>query len=116
MQALRVGILGATGMVGQQFVKQLHDHPWFRVVRLAASPRSAGQPYERAVEGRWTQPGAVPAGLAAAPVEEVGPPERWAEEVDLVFAALAMDKERIAALEEAYARAEIPVVSANSAR
>ncbi|NKB68506.1 MAG: aspartate-semialdehyde dehydrogenase [Candidatus Latescibacteria bacterium] len=115
MRPLRVGILGATGMVGQQFMAILHDHPWFRLTRLAASRRSAGQTYAKAVAGRWTQAIPVPAAVADMAVEEVGPPAGWEGEVDLVFAALAMDKERTGALEEAYARREIPVVSANSA-
>ena len=52
-QKLKVGILGATGMVGQRFISLLENHPWFEVVTVAASPRSAGKTYEEAVGDRW---------------------------------------------------------------
>ena len=55
MSKLKVGVLGATGMVGQRFVTLLADHPWYEVTAVAASPRSAGKTYREAVKGRWTQ-------------------------------------------------------------
>jgi aspartate-semialdehyde dehydrogenase len=115
MEKLRVGILGATGMVGQQFVTHLHDHPWFAIAALAASQRSAGRPYREAVAERWAMKSALPASVAAMPVEDASDLERIGEKVDFVFCALSLDKEATRQLEDAYARREIPVVSANSA-
>ena len=71
MENLNVGILGATGMVGQRFVTLLADHPWFRVASVAASPRSAGKTYREAVEGRWTQAAGIPEGIADLVVKKV---------------------------------------------
>ena len=116
MSKLRVGILGATGMVGQQFVRRLADHPWFEVVQVAASPRSAGRPYGQAVAGRWTGNEAVPGPIAALEVGEVAKDgAAICAEVELVFSALDMERERIGQIEEEYARREVAVVSANSA-
>lgn len=115
MRRLRVGILGATGMVGRQFVRLLAAHPWFQVTALAASPASAGKTYAAAVAGRWSQ-GEPPARIRDLPVQDVETAvEAVAAETDLVFSALSLDKERTAAVEERYARAEVAVVSANSA-
>lgn len=115
MERWRVGILGATGMVGQRFVTLLQDHPWFSVAVLAASQRSAGQPYRAAVEGRWAMKDEIPAAVADLPVREVYDLDSICREVDFVFCALSLDKEATRQLEDEYARREIPVVSANSA-
>ena len=115
MDKLRAGILGATGMVGQQFVTRLADHPLFAITALAASPRSAGRSYAEAVDGRWSQSGEIPAEIAAATVAEVADLDAICPEVDFVFCALSIDSETTRQLEEEYARREIPVVSANSA-
>jgi aspartate-semialdehyde dehydrogenase len=115
MRKLAVGVLGATGMVGQRFVSLLATHPWFDVVLVAASPRSAGRTYEEAVAGRWTAPGPIPAATARRVVEDAAAVERVASRVDFVFCAVDMAKEETARLEAAYARAETPVVSNNSA-
>jgi aspartate-semialdehyde dehydrogenase len=112
---LKVGVLGATGMVGQRFVSLLENHPWYEVTLVAASASSAGKRYAEAVEGRWAMRTPVPssvAGLTVGNASEVG---RIAGEVDFVFCAVDMSKEETAKLEEAYARAETPVVSNNSA-
>ncbi len=115
MQKLRVGILGGTGMVGQQFVSLLADHPWFEVVSAAASERSAGKPYREAVKGRWVMKRDIPPGVADLVVRNVTEIDRIAGEVDFVFSALDMDKGAIKALEDACAKREVPVVSNNSA-
>ena len=115
MENLNVGILGATGMVGQRFVTILADHPWFRVASVAASSRSAGKTYREAVEGRWTQDTGIPEGIADLAVKNVTEIEAIAGGVDLVFSALDMDKGEIRNLEDAYARRETPVASNNSA-
>ena len=114
-EKLRVGILGATGMVGQRFIALLENHPWFEVVTLAASGRSAGLPYEKAVEGRWKMTTPIPEAVKKIIVMNVNEVEKVAETVDFVFSAVDMTKEEIKALEEAYAKTETPVVSNNSA-
>ena len=115
MEKLRVGILGATGMVGQQFVTRLADHPQFTITALAASPRSAGRSYAEAVGDRWSQPCEIPADIATTQVTDVANQDAICPEVDFVFCALSTDKETTQQIEEQYARREIPVVSANSA-
>lgn len=112
---LRVGILGGTGMVGQRFITLLEDHPWFEVVTIAASKRSAGKRYEDAVGGRWKMDTPMPEGVKDIIVKEVADIEEVAGSVDFVFSALDMSKEEIRAIEEAYAKTETPVVSNNSA-
>ena len=112
---LRVGILGATGMVGQRFISLLENHPWFEVVTLAASGRSAGQTYEKAVEGRWKMDTPIPEAVKDLVVMNVNEVEKVAATVDFVFSAVDMTKEEIRAIEEAYAKTETPVVSNNSA-
>ncbi len=115
-QKLRVGLLGATGTVGQRFALLLERHPWFEVVRLAASERSSGRPYAEAVAGRWSQAAPVPAALRALHVCEVEKNLREvADSVDLVFSAMSLDKERIRKIEMDYAAAGVAVVSNNSA-
>ncbi len=114
-QKLKVGVIGGTGMVGQRFVSLLHDHPWFEVVCIAASERSAGKPYAAAVEGRWAMPTPVPASLASLTVENAADIHRVSDQVDAVFCAVDLDKAATRQLEEDYARAETPVISNNSA-
>ena len=116
MKKYNVGIIGATGMVGQRFALLLADHPWFDVKVLAASPRSAGKTYKEAVGNKWAMTTDIPEKLsgmivknATADIEEI------AGCVDFVFCAVDMKKDEIKALEEAYAKAECPVVSNNSA-
>ena len=112
---LRVGILGATGMVGQRFITLLENHPWFQVTTLAASERSAGQTYEQAVGSRWKLSIPMPEEVKNIIVKNVADVEAVASEVDFVFSAVDMSKDEIRAIEEAYAKAETPVVSNNSA-
>ena len=114
-QKLRVGILGATGMVGQRFISLLENHPWFEVVTLAASPRSAGKTYEEAVGGRWKMDTPMPEAVKKLGVMNVNDVEHVASTVDFVFSAVDMSKDEIKAIEEAYAKTETPVVSNNSA-
>ncbi|TMQ13559.1 MAG: aspartate-semialdehyde dehydrogenase [Deltaproteobacteria bacterium] len=112
---LKVGVLGATGMVGQRFVALLDGHPWFEVAAVAASPTSAGKRYADAVAGRWTLPSQVPAATAALTVGNASDISAIADRVDFVFCAVDMPREATARLEEDYARAETPVVSNNGA-
>ena len=116
MEKLRVGILGGTGMVGQRFISLLENHPWFEVVEIAASPRSAGKTYEEALAGRWkldekTMPEAVK-NIVVKSVDEI---DSIAGNVDFCFSAVDMTKDEIRRIEEAYAKTETPVVSNNSA-
>ncbi len=116
MKEYRVGIIGATGMVGQRFITLLAEHPWFRVTALAASPRSAGKSYKEAVGGRWAMAAPIPEQIAAMTMLDAqGDMEQIAAAVDFVFCAVNMNKEETRALEEAYAKLECPVVSNNSA-
>ena len=114
-EKLRVGILGATGMVGQRFISLLENHPWFEVVTVAASPRSAGKTYEEAVGGRWKMDTPMPEGVKNLVVMNVNEVEKVAATVDFVFSAVDMSKEEIKKIEEEYAKTETPVVSNNSA-
>ena len=114
-QKVRVGILGATGMVGQRFIALLENHPWFEVVTLAASPRSAGKTYEEAVGDRWKMDTPMPEAVKKLVVLNVNDVEHVASTVDFVFSAVDMSKDEIKAIEEAYAKTETPVVSNNSA-
>ena len=114
-QKLRVGILGATGMVGQRFIALLENHPWFEVVAVAASPRSAGKAYEDAVGGRWKMDTPMPEAVKKLVVLDVNDVEHVSSQVDFVFSAVDMTKDEIKAIEEAYAKTETPVVSNNSA-
>lgn len=112
---LRVGVLGATGMVGQRFISLLENHPWYEVVTVAASPRSAGKTYEEAVGGRWKMTTPMPEAVKKLVVMNVNEVEAVAASVDFVFSAVDMSKDEIKAIEEAYAKTETPVVSNNSA-
>ncbi len=116
MEKYRVGVIGATGMVGQRFVTLLENHPWFRLAVVAASPRSAGKRYEDAVGARWAMDTPIPAAakdmVLLSAQDDV---DKIASQVDFVFSAVDMKKDEIRALEEEYARHECPVVSNNSA-
>ncbi|MBQ9347879.1 MAG: aspartate-semialdehyde dehydrogenase [Oscillibacter sp.] len=112
----RVGIIGATGMVGQRFITLLDNHPWFRLTALAASGRSAGKPYEEAVAGRWALDLPLPeAAKKLVVLDADADAEALAGQVDFCFCAVDMKKEDIRALEEKYAKLECPIVSNNSA-
>lgn len=112
----KVGIIGATGMVGQRFITLLHNHPWYTIEVLAASPRSAGKKYIDAVGKKWAMDEEIPSSVADMVVMDAsGDIEKIASMVDFVFCAVDMKKDEIRALEEAYAKAECPVVSNNSA-
>lgn len=116
MKNYNVGIIGATGMVGQRFALLLADHPWFKVTALAASSRSAGKSYEDAVGNRWAMTSPMPECLKNTVVyDAVKDIETVVSKVDFVFCAVDMKKDEIKALEELYAKHECPVVSNNSA-
>lgn len=112
---MKVGVVGATGMVGQRFLTLLADHPYFEVAALAASPRSAGKTYAEAVEGRWKMKTPLPEQYRDMRLIDANEVETMAGLCSFVFCAVDMKKDEIRALEERYARAEIPVVSNNSA-
>lgn len=114
-EKLKVGILGATGMVGQRFIALLENHPWFQIALLAASPRSAGKTYEEAVGSRWKMQTPMPDAVKKMIVHNVNEVEEVSRNVDFVFSAVDMTKDEIKAIEEAYAKTETPVVSNNSA-
>ena len=114
-EKLKVGILGGTGMVGQRFISLLENHPWFEVVTIAASPRSAGKRYEDAVGDRWKMDTPMPEAVKDIVVMNVNEVEKVAAGADFVFSAVDMTKDEIRAIEEAYAKTETPVVSNNSA-
>ena len=115
MEKMKVGVVGATGMVGQRFLTLLEDHPYFEVTALAASARSAGKTYEEAVGSRWKMKTAMPEKYKKMMVLDAANIDQMAELVSFVFCAVDMKKDEIKALEEAYAKHEIPVVSNNSA-
>ena len=115
MKQYNVGVIGATGMVGQRFLCLLENHPWFKVTALVASARSAGKTYEDAVSTRWKLAQAMPEKFKKMVVMDAADISAVASMVDFVFCAVDMKKEDIRALEEAYAKAEVPVVSNNSA-
>lgn len=111
----KVGIVGATGMVGQRFITLLAQHPWFEISVLAASAKSAGMPYEKAVGSRWTMTTPIPENIKNMVVHNAMDVASVAAQVDFVFCAINMDKKQTQQLEEAYAKAECPVISNNSA-
>ncbi|MBQ5800545.1 MAG: aspartate-semialdehyde dehydrogenase [Clostridia bacterium] len=115
MEKLKVGVIGATGMVGQRFLCLLENHPYFEVSALAASSRSAGQTYEKAVGDRWKMAIPMPEKYKNMVVCDAADIESVKKQVSFVFCAVDMKKPDILALEEAYAKAEVPVVSNNSA-
>ena len=114
-EKLKVGIVGATGMVGQRLITLLARHPWFEISCLAASARSAGKKYASAVEGRWTQKMVLPEFVGQMVIVDAEDVATIKEKVDFVFCAVNMDKQATKELELNYAQAEIPVVSNNSA-
>lgn len=116
MSKLKVGILGATGVVGQRFVSLLENHPWFEVTNVAASSKSAGRRYEDIMEERWTLNSAIPdkvRGLKIYSIED--DLEQIANSVDFVFSAFNSEKENIKEIEKKYAESNVPVISNNSA-
>ncbi|HBL85395.1 MAG: aspartate-semialdehyde dehydrogenase [Clostridiales bacterium GWF2_38_85] len=115
MKKIRAGVVGATGMVGQRFILLLQNHPYFELSFLAASSRSAGKPYAEAIEGRWKLTTEIPEAVKAMMVYDAADLETVKANCDFVFCAVDMKKYEIKKLEETYAKAEIPVVSNNSA-
>jgi aspartate-semialdehyde dehydrogenase len=115
MEKFKIGIVGATGMVGQRFVTLLNNHPWFEITALAASSRSAGKSYGDAAAGKWSQATPIPEKAALMTVRDAADIEAVTKDVDFLFCAIAMGKEETRNLEEAYARTETPVISNNSA-
>ena len=116
MEKFRVGIIGATGMVGQRFVLLTANHPWFTPVVLAASAHSAGKPYAEAIGEKWHMADPIPESVRSMVVMDAeADAEEIAKQVDFVFCAVNMKKDEIKALEERYAKLECPVVSNNSA-
>lgn len=115
MKQYNVGIIGATGMVGQRFALLLADHPWFKVTALAASPRSAGKTYGEAVSNRWAMTSPIPENLKNIVIDDAADIETVTKKVDFVFCAVDMKKDEIKALEDSYAKHECPVISNNSA-
>lgn len=114
-ERLRVGIIGATGMVGQRFIILLTEHPIFEITVVAASAGSSGKTYAESVEGRWAMPTGIPDAVALLMVKDAANVGEIAKEVDFIFSAISLDKAATLALEEEYAKAEVPVVSNNSA-
>ncbi len=115
MKKLKVGIIGATGMVGQRFIMLLNEHPYFEITALIAGPRSAGQKYGKAVLGRWKMNAVCPERILNMQVISSDEVDKVKDLCDFVFCAVSLPKDETRALEERYARAELPVVSNNSA-
>jgi aspartate-semialdehyde dehydrogenase len=114
-EKLKVGILGATGMVGQRFVSLMENHPWYEITVLAASERSAGKSYEEALGGRWSIETSLPEKYKNMTVQNINDINDICSKVDFVFCAVNMPKDEIRRIEEDYAKHEVPVVSNNSA-
>ena len=112
---IRVGVIGATGMVGQNYLKLLAQHPWFEVVYLAASPNSAGKKYAEAVAGRWHMVENIPEAYKNIIVEDASNVAKAAGKCSIIFSAVEMEKKAILAVEEEYAANGFAVVSNNSA-
>ena len=115
MEKCKVGVIGATGMVGQRFLTLLENHPYFEVTALVASPRNAGKTYQEALDGRWKMTTPLPEKYKNMIVHDAADIDEMKALVSFVFCAVDMKKDEIKALEEAYAKAECPVVSNNSA-
>ena len=115
MKQYKVGIIGATGMVGQRFILLLSRHPWFNITVLAASARSAGKKYGELMGNRWLLSEPMPEAVKEMVIQDAAQVEDVAAQVDFCFCAVNMPKDEIKALEEAYAKAECPIVSNNSA-
>jgi len=114
-EKLKCAVVGATGMVGQRFLTLLENHEYFTVTAVAASSRSAGVTYEKAVCGRWKMATPIPEAVRGMTVIDAADIKAVGEKCDFIFCAVDMPKDEIKALEEAYAKAEIPVISNNSA-
>jgi len=112
---IKVGVIGGTGMVGQRFITLLNEHPMFELTAIAASARSAGRTYEEAVDGRWKLTEVLPEAAKKIVVDDASDVAKFSDKVDFVLCAVDMKKEEIRELEDAYAKAETPVVSNNSA-
>lgn len=116
MNKIKIGVLGATGMVGQQYLRLLQNHPWFQIIDVAASPRSAGKTYQEAVKAKWFMPILIPEDLKGLIVRDVQDIDSINSDVSFVFSAVNMPtKEEIKEIEFKYAKKGIPVVSNNSA-
>ncbi len=115
MKKYKVGIIGVTGMVGQRFALLLENHPWFDVTVIAASKRSAGKKYAEVVKDRWAMTDPIPQNIAQMEILDASEVEKVASLADFVFCAVDMKKDEIRDLEDAYAKAECPVISNNSA-
>lgn len=116
MSKIPVGIIGATGMVGQRFVTLLSNHPWFELICVAASPKSAGKKYKEAVKGRWVMADKLPLGIGSLEVLAVEKDmSQIAGKVKVIFSALDMEKDEIKVIEERFAGLGVAVVSNNSA-
>ena len=116
MDKLKIGLLGGTGVAGQNYVKLLQGHPWFEIVDIAASPRSAGKSYEEVVKQRWQMPIEIPEYLRNIKVRDVQDFEAIPKDLAFVFSAMDLDKkEQTAAVEMEYAKRGIPVISNSSA-
>ena len=112
MKQYNVGIIGASGMVGQRFITILKDHPWFKIGALAASARSAGKSYGEAVAGRWMMQQPLPDEIAAMPVLDASADaKKIADSVDFVFCAVDMKKDEVRVFEEMYAKLECPTTA-----
>ncbi len=114
-EKFKVGVLGATGMVGQRFISILENHPWFDVTLVAASPQSSGKSYIEAIKNRWVMKSAIPKKIENLTVQNASDVEKITSQIDFVFCAVDMSKEEIFIMEEQYAKAETPVISNNSA-
>ena len=97
-EKIKVGVLGATGMVGQRYIKLLENHPWFKVTYVAASPRSAGKLYKDAVASRWLIGADIPSDVANLMVEDANDEKKALGKCQFVFSALEMGKDEIKAL------------------
>jgi aspartate-semialdehyde dehydrogenase len=112
---LKVGIVGATGMVGQQLIRMLKDHPWFEITKLAASKNSAGKPYSQSIKDRWFMDFALPSSIGKIVVVDADDITEVTRDVDIVFCAVNLDKPQVLKLEDALAKAGVFVTSCNSA-
>ncbi len=112
---IKAGVIGATGMVGQNYIRLLEGHPWFEVTYVAASSRSANKTYREAVAGRWQMRSDIPEAVADLMVGDAADVEAAVKECDFVFSAVSLDKAETRKVEDAYAAAGLPVVSNNSA-
>jgi len=115
MHRINVGVVGATGMVGQNYLRLLEGHPWFQVAHVSASPRSAGKAYAEAVAGRWVMDQPIPQEVAGLTVSDAGDVEAARARCAFVFSAVGMDRQAVRDLEERYASNGLPVISNNSA-